>query len=391
EGFSGYDSYIESLCGSYKDIDEVPLHLYHPGLLTSKVGSLPMVGSPAGGGMFRFTRENGVCRVNASLSFRRKVARIDVVNLVKEGFAVEGVALCNWRDAVAVDEDIEFVGSVHNEISGFSQFPDADETGIQKLMGELYCFPSCSELSKTNDSNSTALILKARYGEDVDPSYYRINVGFDGSRAEVKPNTRYSVTVTSVRGRGASSPEEAFSSEDDNLVLSMVEDWDLEGCYDMDDNGNFMVLSRASIEFAGNSTDFVEIKILTSKGLEWSSEYRPDGEEAADAFIVSKISDGSFVVSPARENSSQDTLGGKCHVSAVTPQGNILSVDISLRQLPGGETPYEPVIPWEKDFALVRLEGGERVKVDLDEMTIEVDGFDPGCFNSFIDIPFMIY
>ncbi|MDE5840832.1 MAG: hypothetical protein K2H49_07925, partial [Muribaculaceae bacterium] len=218
DGFSGFDAYIDAWCNSDRDSEDDPFYLYHSDILTSKVGALPMVGYPVGGGSFRFTRENGVCRVNTSLSFRRKVARIDVVNVVKEGFVVEGVALCNWRDAVAVEDDNLSSGSIHSSISGFSKFPDADETGIQKLLGELYCFPSSTVASEANDQTSTALILKARYGEDADPSYYRINVGLDGNRAEVKSNTRYSVTVTSVKARGANSPEEAYASEDSNLV-----------------------------------------------------------------------------------------------------------------------------------------------------------------------------
>ncbi|MDE6637758.1 MAG: hypothetical protein K2K32_05935 [Muribaculaceae bacterium] len=390
DGFSSFGNYLSACNGEVSAASNSPIHLYKAGAITSELSLLPMVGSPENDGKFSFTNQNGAYQVSASLRFRRSVARVDVVNIVKEGFEVEGVAICNWRDAVTLENSNTEVGAIHSKISDFLDSTESDESGIQKIMGQLYCFPSVSENASPGDNLTTALIIKAKYGDDESPTYYRVNVGVSGSHAEIKVNTKYSVTIQSVRGRGAATPEEAYVSEDNLLVLSMVEDWDFEGNFAMDDYGNFIILSRGSLEFTADSQENVEVKVLSSKGLQWNAEYLSDSENSTDAFKVSKISDNSLIISPVGINNGKESISGKCRVSAVTSQGNTLTVDISLRQLSPGDSPYEPVIPWEKDFALVPLQG-DRVKVDHNAMTIEIDGFDPDCFNSFIDIPFQVY
>lgn len=390
DGFSSFGSYLSAWCGNESDVRDRSFHIFKEDVLTSALDFLPMVGSPEQGGKFSFTKENGAYQVSTSLKFRRSVSRVDLVNLIKDGFSVEGVALCNWRDSFGIESSEYPVGTIHNEISEFLSAIVSDESGIQKMMGQLYCFPSVSENAAINDTISTALIIKAKYGDDADPSYYRINVGMSGSRAEVKANTKYSVTIQSVKGRGAATPEEAYASDENLLVLSMVDDWDFEENFTMDDYGNFIILSRRSVEFAADSQEIVEIKVLSSTGLNWNVEYIADGEDSTDAFSVSKVSDRSIYVSPAGSNSGSVTLSGKCRVSAITSHGNTLTVDVILHQHPLGDAPYTPDIPWDKDYALVPLQG-DGVKVDHEKMTIEIDGFDPNCFNSFIDIPFLVY
>lgn len=390
DGFSSFGSYLSAWCGNESDVRDRAFHLFKEDVLTSALDFLPMVGSPEQGGKFSFTKENGAYQVSTSLKFRRSVSRVDLVNLIKDGFSVEGVALCNWRDSFGIESSEYPVGTIHNEISEFLLAIVSDESGIQKMMGQLYCFPSVSENAAINDTISTALIIKAKYGDDADPSYYRVNVGMSGSRVEVKANTKYSVTIQSVKGRGAATPEEAYASDENLLVLSMVDDWDFEENFTMDDYGNFIILSRRSLEFAADSQEIVEIKVLSSTGLNWNVEYIADGEDSTDAFSVSKVSDRSIYVSPAGSNSGSVTLSGKCRVSAITSQGNTLTLDVILRQHPLGDAPYTPDIPWDKDYALVPLQG-DGVKVDHEKMTIEIDGFDPNCFNSFIDIPFLVY
>ncbi|MDE6017436.1 MAG: hypothetical protein K2G85_01325 [Muribaculaceae bacterium] len=387
-GYSSYADYLDARRAGGSEIGDTPLHIYNEKCLTPDLPALPMTGSIINDGAFSFTKQNGACQVNVALRFRRAVARIDMINIVKQGFDVEGIAICNRRDATWITPSDEEAGSVRKGFSEFFEVPEADDAGIQKFMGKLYCFPSAAEDASLNDEVSTGLILKAVYGEDSEPSYYRVNIAMSGNHAEVKGNTKYCVTIQSVKGRGAATPEEAYASDDSLLVLSMVEDWDLEVNYAMDDNGNFVILSRGNVEFSADAKENVEIKVLTSRGLVWHVEYLSD--DAPDAFSVSKISETSLVVSPVGENQGTDDLTGRCRVSALTSQGNTLQVDILLRQLPAGENPDRPVIPWEKDFALVPL-AGYGVKVDHDAKTIEIDGFNPDCFNSFIDIPFQVY
>ncbi|MDE6479979.1 MAG: hypothetical protein K2L45_06875 [Muribaculaceae bacterium] len=401
-GFNNFGEYIESWCGKASETEYSPMLLYHSAPITSEsVENLPMSGGVEGNSVFRFSLDNGTYNISASLSFRRKVARIDVANIVKDGFKVEGVLLCNWRDAVSASSSNLMLGNSLGSVHGISsddnssddkfiKMPDADESGIQKLDNMLYCFPSISYDSYIGDKESTALIIKAKFGSDAQSTYYRVNVGAKGNVSEVKANTKYLVTIQSVKGSGAPTPEEAYSSTESPIVLSVVEDWDLEvSNFAMDDKGNFIVVSRGFVEFEGNDTDNVEIGILTSKGLSWTAEYLPDNEDSASAFSVSSISNSIFIC-PNAANETENAFSGKCRVSATTSYGDNLIVDIALTQQPSEEKPYEPTIPDDMPFALIP-ESYDRVKIDHENRTIEIDGFDPDCFNSFIDIPFKVY
>lgn len=269
--------------------------------------------------------------------------------------------------------------------------PSKDESGIQQLNKMIYCFPSVSYDSYEGDRESTALIIKAKYGADAESTYYRVNVGTQGNVSKVDPNTKYLVTIRSVKGGGAPTPEEAYFATESQIVLSVVEGWDLEGnAFDMDEYGNFIVLSKGSLEFDGDDTDNIEVRVLTSKGLEWTAEYIAENEVSASAFNVVKLSNTALAISPKSENEEEEPLTGKCQVSATTEDGTILRVDIALRQDITEKEPYEPVIPSDMPFALIP-ESNERVKIDHENRTIEIDGFDPDGFNSFIDIPFKVY
>lgn len=402
-GFDDFGAYLESWCTNHSTSEYSPILLFSSTVIDPGIsGILPMSGEVKDGSFFRFSLDDGVYRISSALSFRRKVARIDVANIVKDGFKVEGVMLCNWREAVDAYLSEEIVGNRLGTVRGvlseesvsddqFIMMPEAGEDGLQRLSKKIYCFPSVSYDSHMGDKESTALIIKAKYGGDTESSYYRVNVGINGNVSEVKANTKYLVTIQSVKGRGAPTPQEAYEAKESPIVLSVVEDWDLEGeAFDMDDKGNFMVLSRGSLSFEGNSTEQVEVRILTSGGLDWSCRYIASDEASDGAFHVEKLSDSSLSISPKGMNESDVALTGICRVSASTGVGTELNVNISLCQNVSEEKPQKPIIPDDMPFALVP-ESYDRVKIDHIERTIEIDGFDPDCFNSFIDIPFIFY
>lgn len=405
DGYGNFAVYLDSWCRD-SATDAIGLHLFRADrILAENSDCLPMSGGVSNEDPFRFSMQNGIYNVAASLSFRRTVARIDVANLVQEGFKVEGVSLCNWRDAVSAVADQSSIGNRigrvcgiltdEEEVSGdeiFTEMPEAGEDGIQQLKESIYCFPSVTYDSYPSDHESTALIIKAKYGDDTESSYYRVNVGLTGNKSEIKANVKYLVAIQSVKGRGAATAEEAYAAEESPLVLSIVKDWDLEGSFAMDDNGNFIVLSSGRVDFAGDAVASKELRVLTSRGTTWSMQYTADNDDSADAFIVSALNESSIAVSTTGKNTGESVLSGRLVVTAHTPQGGFLNVDVVLAQNPAADQPDEPVIPDNIPFALVPT-SYERVKIKYGETenTIEIDGFDPTCFNSFIDIPFTVY
>lgn len=403
EGYDDYGSYLEHLYGvGSSGREENPIVFRQESMLSGSLPMLPMSGTVAAGMPFRFSMRDGGYQVSASLVFRRMVARIDVVNTITSGFHIDGVALCNWGNAASLDpadpDNCHGSGSIcgiladESEIQGEVEFVEMhapDENRIQRLEECIYSFPSTSYQATPGDKESTALIIKARYEDDSEPTYYRVNVNMKGNRSEIKGNTKYLVSIRSVKGRGAPTPEEAYAAKESLIVLSVVEDWDLDGAFDTDGKGNFIVLSTGSLEFDGDSEEIREVRILTSKGLTWTVEYLPNDEESTDAFKCIRLSDQAIAISPKGKNIGESLLSGIFTVEALTSDGGNLKVDVHVAQNVAAGGQEEPVIPDGMPFALVPADK-ERVKIDHINRKIEIDGFNPDCFNSFIDVPFEV-
>lgn len=401
-GFENYESYLNNLFFNPSESDSQDLKLHYDDRIEAGGSALlPMIGAVSDNAPFRFSITNGVYHVEASLVFRRSVARVDLTNNVA-GFVVESVALCNWRDGSGITDNGDYHGVVRGVLTSddeefsddmFIPFPIADEAGVRKLAGEIYCFPSLTLDSRQGDESTTALILKAKYGEDADFSYYRVNLGVNGGKAELKGNTKYNVVIQSVKGRGAPTALEAYTSSESLVVLSVVEEWDLEGSFSMDDHGNFIVLSKGMLEFSCEGSERQEVKVLASKGLDWNVQFfalDANDEASSSAFEVVRLDNSTLSITTKGANNTKQAFIGYCRVSANTSEGTILAVDISVIQPTSGNVPFDPALPENVEVALVPLTDSH-VKVDHENRIIEIDGFAPEVFNSFIDVPFMLY
>ena len=204
EGFGSFASYIETLMLKRPESGAQDLQLYFKDRISpTNAQFLPMYGQTSDGIPFRFSLNNGVYSLDVSLKFRRSVARIDVTNLSTADFTVEGVALCNWRDAVNITSDSGVAGSVQgmlidDDLQEENFISVSDEDGIQSLKGKLYCFPSVTKDSHQGDTSSTALIIKGKYKNDSESTFYRVNIGASGGSAEVNGNVKYLITIKSV-------------------------------------------------------------------------------------------------------------------------------------------------------------------------------------------------
>lgn len=281
-GFENFSEYVNSVSG-LSDIC-----LFHSGSIVSSLATVsttdPTYSQVCGVPMkatddsFSFTKTNGEISITKCdrLLFYRLVSRVDVINSANN-VIIEGIAMCNWRDSGYIADSATLPGNICGVLTGDSgnnlnslQFvsPVTDDDGSQNLIGALYCFPSVVENSLKGDENTTALIIKARYNGEDTSCYYRVNLGVNEDSSELKANTKYTVNIKDVSGKGYATPEEAY-------------------------------------------------------------------------------------------------------VATTEPS-------------------TEPTIPEGMDFALIPL-STDRVKVDHNTRTIEIDAFDPDCFNSFIDIPVKIY
>ena len=235
EEYDSFQEYLDMFTSS-ENPEGNTLHLYHSSpIIYPETSFLPMSGKTEGNEYFHLTGNNGKYTAEATINFRRLVARIDICNNIDEGFSIESVAIVNWRDKA----DILNPDSQNGEIRGnlklqtadeagirFTSVPDKDSSGKEYLEGALYCFPNTSESPEPGDEFATAVILKAYYEDDTTPSYYRVNIGADTAKGIIRHNTRYSLSIKSVKGRGSDTPEEAYS-ERNTLIEPFIPDQDV--------------------------------------------------------------------------------------------------------------------------------------------------------------------
>lgn len=398
---SDFEAYLktEIEAGKINSLSDILL-LCSESITSSSVTYLPMKGIVNGDAAFRFSRNGGTVYVNVSLMFRRLVSRIDVSNLA-DNFKLEGVALCNWRDAVSLGNPVTQPGNIKGVLSG-SEGSSSSPTFIapsgdgQSITEALYCFPSSTDSPVPGDQKTTALILKGSYNNG-EPSYYRVNLGLNDDGSQLKPNTKYTVSITAVNGAGQPTLAEAYSStSEEQIVTATVEDWDIEGGnYAMDDEGHVLGVSKTELEFDCDDTNAQEIKVLCSKDLTLKADFIPGDDIPDDAFNVTLSSEpglSSVTIKPKGANTEDTALTGKCRISASKDGKECLYFDIDLKQLTSADKPYIPEIP-DAPVALIPLDNKHIISVSHDSGNgeIVVDGFDPNCFNSFIDIPLQVY
>lgn len=221
-GFDSYHSYIESFSDNPLTAEDNRLLLYSAAPITLQSAShLPMKGCSD----FSFTKLSKGVKITGRLTFERLVSRIDITNAVTSGFELIGVGLCNRRDSYAplasgnnVAGKITDILSDENESCTYVDYPTADSSEENGLQPAFYSFPSISETPESGDETTTALILKARFGADENPTYYRVNIGEFGTASELKKNHCYHITINSVKASGKATAKEAYESKEPSPI-----------------------------------------------------------------------------------------------------------------------------------------------------------------------------
>lgn len=401
-GFDNYMQYIESILPSssesaptMKDIEATLLLASDSSLVYNPEDEdflIPMTGTASGedSSLFRVLSVDGSYRMNRPLVFRRSVARIDVINGAESEFQLEQCAVCNFRDTSLPFCPTEATGEIN------------DIGSMGNPVASLYTFPNSSITVESGDGSSTGVIIKGYYIEggtpDSEASYYRVNIGSSGSSQMILPNHLYRLRIKSVNGRGAATPEEAYGSKESLIELAADSEWDEPGkWYDMDEDGNYIAVSQLRIDFPGTDHTANQTMVFASDNVDWHIEMDP----GAEWLSVSK-EDNCFYLTPSSDNTTGAARTAIVRVvGAVAGSTSPLCVTMTASQSPAGGA----VEDWElPPLALVPIDAkydatsgkliADHVKVshihnpdDTWTNTIEIDGFDPTCFNSFIDIP----
>lgn len=217
-GYDDFGDYLQSFSSLSLTLDDRRLLLHCKSPMTPlSIESLPMMASLKDNSSFSFSRVGNAMKVRGSLDFKRLVARIDVTNNVSDSLQLQGIGLCNWRDSYApLSETSDIEGNIKGVLSDADALCDFTDISNNSQGAEtapvFYSFPYASREAGQGDRTTTALMLKAIYGDNTDISYYRVNVGLKDSFSELKTNHRYNIVVNSVKARGKDTPLEAYET-----------------------------------------------------------------------------------------------------------------------------------------------------------------------------------
>lgn len=401
-GFDNYMQYLESILPSStestltkRDIEATLLLASESSLVYDPDNEdflIPLTGTASGEGssLFSVLTVDGSYRMSRPLVFRRSMARIDVINGAESEFQLVQCAVCNYRDKSLPFSPTEPTGEIN------------DIGSMGNPVASLYTFPNSSATVESGDTSSTGIIVKGYYIEgdtpDSEASYYRVNIGSQDNSQMILPNHLYRLRIKSVKGRGAATPEEAYGSGESLIELAADSEWDEPGkWYDMDEAGNYIAVSQLRIDFPGTGYAADRNMVFASNNVDWHIEI----ESGSDWLSVSKETN-CFYLTPSSDNTSEAARTAVVRVAGtVAGSATPLSVTMTASQSPAGGT----VEDWElPPLALVPVDAkydattgkliADHVKVshvkNVDgtwNNTIEIDGFEPTCFNSFIDIP----
>lgn len=424
DGFDNYMRYLEDVIT--KAPNETPtmgymqsaLEFYHIDRITYSPSDsgflLPMEGSVVGEAgaiptlTFKATSSGYVAE--GSLRFRRSVVRVDVSNGATAHFKLAGATLCNYRTSAypmnICKESGMLRGIPETDLTDDKFIAIADEdSDFQSLEGMLYAFPNAETGDSDKLSSATGVIIKGYYIEDEEedsqPSYYRVNLGPSDTAQMLIPNSLYQIGIISVLGRGCSSAEEAYGSEECLIELASGSGWNQPGVgYDVDDKGNFLVVTQPRIELPGDGASAGSSWVFASENVEWGIE--KDGSE--DWYEVNSSLNHIDVIPRSANEEETPRIGGFTVIGKV--DGRIaLRVPVEVMQGAGSGGVEEWTLP---PFALIPVEGSLNKRTGLYEAdhvkvghrqnedgswtnTIEIDGFAPEIYNGFIDIPMKVY
>lgn len=369
---------------------------------------LPMEGNvlPDANGIsaLRFRREGKGFTADGCLRFRRSVVRLDVINDAVDNFHLVGCAACNRRTGCRPFDPAYTCGSIAglpDDKDYAAMDIDGSEGLQQRLEGRLYAFPNSSAVNSADDLESTGVILKGYYIDngvtDSELCYYRVNLGVLGKGQILSPNSLWRIAISQVKGRGKKSAEEAYQDSGDLVVLSSGNGWNEPGIgYDMDDNGNFIAVSQPRISFPKNGGSAVRVMVLASEKVDWKVE---SDQDTAYWLQIDKGSNYIDVV-PSGPNDTETERTAVLRISGeAAGSESRLCVGISVEQSgsPGGiedwEFPPVALVP-VTDMTENKYAGHVTVAHDPNDdgsYTIEIDGFEPDIFNSFMDLKFRLH
>lgn len=232
----------------------------------------------------------------ASITFKRRVARIDLVNNSTTPFILESAQVWNARArGHMLDEGGTFVSDA-NFLNYDQQVVKAE--GATSILAKLYAMPNHVMVPTIQDHETTCLIIGGKYNGSATTTYYRVNVSSPTGAQNVRANGAYTINITNVTDAGETDPGEAY----DKTQLKMdytINEWDDDflGTYIFDEHGNGLAVSQRNVIFSDKGNQEVQLEVFTilSASNPISGSWTVGAPAGADATFF----ESSKVASPA--------------------------------------------------------------------------------------------
>ena len=353
-----FDAYINE--NRSKDYGQMRRSMKSQALNRTRVTTpLPLYGTLLGAdgeeSLFTAPDPNATGSLPVSVRFSRAVSRFDLLNRVADKLVIAWVKVCNYRDAgYSFHQDAPLgdlvKGTAADAPSDLNNLPDGyvkvnpplgDPATKQDLVdGGLYAYPNIVANALQDDENTTCLMIAGYYQAQGQPAnttkltYYRANVADPGLSQVLKRNYAYTIVITGVQRAGAGSEDEAMAEKDRLLDYVVDDQWQDDGDNTVvDENGNFLSVSRTAVVLDPPAGEASTIKISVKQGLGWETEFK---QNTGNAFRVEKVDDRSFMIVTNAENASEfvNTAQLEVRATGITPSPAIpLKIAINITQL----------------------------------------------------------
>ncbi len=171
----------------------------------------------------------------------RIVSRFDVKNNVSD-YTLKTVSIWNAFPVQTV-WDVNFSDFSLERIKRLYGVAVTDE----KVTGGLYAYENFVALPELDDEVTTCLILGMEKGGKL--SYYRLNASQPNQSQQLKRNYAYTFNINNVKGTGAGSEEDAYTSKD-NLLNVQINEWNEDNQGNIVfDGDNILAVSTTNVIF----------------------------------------------------------------------------------------------------------------------------------------------
>lgn len=303
-------------------------------------------------------------KINASIRFTRSVSRIDFVNAAASDLKVAWVKVANYRTQGSVFHSTMALGDIipgdsdkepSKETPGYIEVDEPVEIeGVlqQFVKGGLYTFSNMVANTLPNDAKTTCLLIGGYYKGSNELTYYRANVSEKNRVQVLRRNHVYSITVTKVKGKGYETEHEALNGIDPQIDVEVGDEWETdEGNLIVDDDGNYLNVSKVYLVTNSNQGDTGIIHVAVKKGTVW--DIRAVGDNLDKYFKINILNDKSFQVVTTSANDDSKSRFAKLEVF-VKGKEAILSQEVIVVQMTSKED--SPILTVDDKTGVIDVE-----------------------------------